>query len=124
MQDFKNLAVWQKGHGLSLLTYKLTSLFPKSDQFGLTSQIRRCVGSITANIAEGCGRGSDADFGRFIQIAIGSSCELECHFILARDLQLIKPNEYDQVYININEVRKMLIALNQRLKISSSKLKA
>ena len=118
MQDFKKLAVWQKGHDLSLSTYKLTSLFPKSELFGLTAQVRRCVGSITANIAEGCGRGSDADFSRFIQIAIGSSCELECHFILARDLQLIKINEYNQIYLQLNEVRKMLIALNQRLKTS------
>jgi four helix bundle protein len=124
MQDFKKLAVWQKGHELSLATYKLTASFPKSEQFGLTIQVRRCVSCITANIAEGCGRGSDADFSRFIQIAIGSTCELECHLILACDLKFLKLNEYDKIYVSLNEVRKMLIALNQRLKTSSSKLKA
>jgi four helix bundle protein len=70
MQDFKNLKVWQKSHELTLEIYKVTASFPKEELFGLTSQIRRASSSISANIAEGCGRQSDADFARFLQIAI------------------------------------------------------
>jgi four helix bundle protein len=115
MQDFKDLMVWQKAYHLSLLSYKFTSTFPSSEQFGLTNQIRRCAASITANIAEGRGRGSDADFKRFIQMAIGSVCELECHLMLARDLKFLGDNDFNQITENLTEVRKMLIALRQRL---------
>jgi four helix bundle protein len=124
MQDFKNLNVWQKAYELSLLIYRITSSFPASEQFGLTSQIRRSTVSIAANIAEGRGRGSDPDFRRFIQIAIGSICELECHIMLARDLEFLRPVDYDQVLIRIEEIRKMLIALSQCLQAQGSRLKA
>jgi four helix bundle protein len=118
MQDFKDLTVWQKAYHLSLLSYQFTSTFPSSEQFGLTNQIRRCAVSITANIAEGRGRGSDADFKRFIQISIGSICELECHFMLANDLKFLKDNDFDTMIENLTEIRKMLIALRQRLQSS------
>ena len=118
MQNFKELMVWQKAYQLSLLTYQITSTFPYSEQFGLTNQIRRCATSIAANIAEGCGRGSDADFKRFVQMAIGSVCELECHFMLARDLKFLKEKEFTLVHESFTEIRKMLIALRQRLKSS------
>lgn len=88
MKDFRTLKVWSKAHELTLLVYKQTKTFPKEELFGLTSQIRRACSSIPANIAEGCGKGSDADFSRFLQIAFGSANELEYHFILARDLNL------------------------------------
>lgn len=118
MQDFKDLAVWQKAYQLSLLCYRLTSAFPSSEQFGLTNQIRRCAVSITANIAEGRGRGSDADFKRFVQMAIGSICELECHLMLAHDLKFLKDNDFTAMIENLTEIRKMLIALRQRLQNS------
>jgi len=116
MQDFKELGVWQKSHKLSLLVYQATSSFPPSEQFGLTSQIRRSATSIAANIAEGRGRGTDADFKHFIPMAIGSSCELECHFILARDLKLLSGSSFDTLMENLTEVRKMLSGLRQRLR--------
>jgi four helix bundle protein len=86
MKDFRNLNVWQKAHILAVVTYKTTADFPKSEIYGLTSQVRRACISIPANIAEGCGRNSDADFGRFLQIAFGSASELEYYFILAKEL--------------------------------------
>jgi len=63
MQDFRNLKVWQKSHSLALKLYKVTESFPATEVYGLTSQIRRACVSIPANVAEGCGRRSDAEFG-------------------------------------------------------------
>jgi four helix bundle protein len=75
---------------LTLAAYKSTQGFPKEERFGLTSQIRRSAASIPANLAEGCGRRSDGEIARFIQIAMGSGAELSYHLLLARDLGFLK----------------------------------
>ena len=85
MKDFRDLTVWQRSHQFVLHVYQTTSGFPKAEQFGLTSPIRRAAVSVPSNIAEGCGRGSDADFARFLQMAFGSACETEYQVLLARD---------------------------------------
>ena len=85
MQDFKKLQVWQRSHDLTLRIYELTSRFPREEMYGLTNQIRRACASIPTNIAEGCGRGSPADFGRLLHIAMGSVNETEYLILLARD---------------------------------------
>ena len=77
MEDFKKLTVWSKAHALTLSVYQQTRAFPKDELYGLTSQIRRSAASIGANIAEGCGRRSDPEMRRFVQIARGSASELE-----------------------------------------------
>ena len=82
MQDFKKLQVWQKSHDLTLRMYELTSRFPREEMYGLTNQIRRACASIPTNIAEGCGRGSSADFARFLHIAMGSANEQNISFSL------------------------------------------
>jgi four helix bundle protein len=74
--DFKQLKVWQKAHEMTLETYRVTAAFPKEEMYGLTSQIRRAAASIGANIAEGCGRRSDGEMCRFLQIARGSASEI------------------------------------------------
>jgi four helix bundle protein len=89
MKDFRNLQVWEKSHMLTLSIYDATRPFPREELFGLSSQIRRAAASIPTNIAEGCGRSSDPDFARFLQIAFGSACEVEYHLILARDLRYV-----------------------------------
>lgn len=76
MQDFRNLKVWEKGHALTLSIYRASGGFPNHEMFGLTSQMRRSAYSIPMNIAEGCGRGSDADFSRFLQIAMDHQVSL------------------------------------------------
>ena len=88
MQDFRDLKVWAKAHMATLATYRLTETFPTTERYGLTQQMRRAAASIAANIAEGCGRGSDADFSRFLQMAFGSASELEYFLLVARDLRL------------------------------------
>jgi four helix bundle protein len=82
MEDFKDLKVWTKAHQLTLVLYQRTRFFPKDEIYGLTSQIRRACSSIGANIAEGCGRRSDPEMRRFVQIARGSANELEYHLLL------------------------------------------
>ena len=115
MKDFRTLSVWQKSHDLTLFVYKETSSFPKEELFGLTSQIRRASSSIGANIAEGCGRGSDGDFSRFLQIAFGSANELDFHLILARDLLLIDSENYQLLYERLYEIKKMLASLIRKV---------
>ena len=95
MKDFRKQKVWQKAHDLALEVYRVTEAFPKREVFGLTSQIRRAVVSIPANIAEGCGRDTDADFARFLQIAISPASELEYHLLLAHDLGFVSDLGYE-----------------------------
>jgi len=85
MRDFREIRVWEKAHALTLEIYKATSKFPKEETYGLTSQLRRASSSIPANIAEGFGRGGNAEQARFLQIGMGSACELEYHILLAKD---------------------------------------
>lgn len=115
MQDFRNLKVWQKAHQLALSVYRATAGFPKVELFGLAAHTRKTAVSVTSNIAEGCGRGSDADFARFLQISIGSVFELDNQLLLARDLGYIPDAEYRETETLLIEVRRMLIALKQRL---------
>jgi four helix bundle protein len=110
LKDFRDLKVWEKGHELVLDVYRATATFPKSEQYGLTSQLRRCSSSIPANIAEGCGR-SDGDFGRFLQIAMGSASELEYHALLAHDLKLLDDASYERLATNVTDVKRMLASL-------------
>jgi four helix bundle protein len=84
VQSFKNLKVWEKAHVLTLDVYKSSKSFPRDEIYGLTSQMRRSAASIGANIAEGSCRKGDCEFGRFLQIAMGSASELEYHLISAR----------------------------------------
>jgi len=72
MRNYKDLVVWEKAHKLTLAIYKETNAFPKEERFGLRSQVRRASSSIPSNLAEGCGRRSDGEMGRFVQIAMGS----------------------------------------------------
>jgi four helix bundle protein len=115
MQDFRQLQVWQRAHQLNLALYGATGKFPKSELFGLTSQIRRAGISITANLAEGRGRGSDADFVRFVFMAMGSACELESHLELAKDLKLLPQEDFHNILAFLAEVKRMLAGLIAKL---------
>jgi four helix bundle protein len=116
MKDFRKLKVWEKAHQLTLEIYKVTEKFPREELYGLISQIRRASVSIPTNIAEGCVRSSDADFARFLYIALGSISELEYLILLSKGLKFIKSELYIELNNEINEVKKMLILLIQKLK--------
>jgi four helix bundle protein len=115
MKDFKDLKVWMKAHEATLAIYQSTRGFPREEVYGLTSQMRRAAASVAANIAEGCGRRSDAELHRFLQIARGSASELEYHLLLARDLRLITDIEFKRLEARVVEVQRMLTSLVQRL---------
>ena len=119
MQSFKNLKVWEKAHSLTLDVYRSTTGFPKEEMYGLTSQMRRSSASIGANIAEGCCRNGDKDFGRFLQIAVGSAGELEYHLLLAHDLKLLNAADYERLLGETTEVKRMLASLIQKLRADS-----
>ena len=116
MKDFRKQEVWQKAHDLALRVYRVTEAFPKKELFGLTSQIRRAGVSIPANIAEGCGRDTDADFARFLQIAMGSASELEYHLLLAHDLGFLSDSGYESLNNKTTEVKQMLTSFIKKLK--------
>jgi len=115
VKDFHELKVWQKSHELTLAIYRVTVGFPRAELYGLTSQLRRSSASVAANLAEGCGRSGDAEFARFCSIAMGSASELEYHLLLARDLKLFKPGEYEELAPRTTELKRMLTALLQKL---------
>jgi four helix bundle protein len=118
MRDFRDLKVWEKAHRLALAAYRVTAAFPKEEQYGLTSQNRRAGSSVPANIAEGCGRGG-AELNRFCRIAMGSAMELDYHLLLARDLELLNPADYERLYQDVKEVRRMLATFMYRLASST-----
>ena len=119
MRDFHQLSVWQKSHQFTLDVYALTRAYPKEELFGHTSQIRRSSSSIATNIAEGCGRGSDADFGRFLQMAMGSASESEYQILLSFDLNYIDENQYKQMNAKVTEIKRMLSSLISKTKADS-----
>lgn len=115
MKDFRQLKVWQKSHELVLELHSITASFPRAETYGLTAQIRRAAASIPSNLAEGCGRNGDAELARFCLIARGSASELEYHLLLARDLKLIKPDDYEKLAQQTTEIKRMLTVFVQKL---------
>ena len=113
MKNYKELIVWKKAHEMTLDIYGATRSFPKEELYGLTSQLRRSAASIGANIAEGSGRRSNNEICRFLQIARGSASETEYHILLARDLKLLREEEFRNLSRQADEVQRMLTALIQ-----------
>src|SRR5579864_1156745 len=116
MRNYKDLVVWEKAHKLTLAVYKETNAFPKEERFGLTSQVRRASSSIPSNLAEGCGRRSDGEMGRFVLIAMGSGAELSYHLLLCRDLGILGTAEFSRLSADLDEVMRMLSALSGRVR--------
>lgn len=111
MQNYKDLKVWEKAHQFTLMIYDVSKQFPKEELYGLTNQIRRASSSIAANIAEGCGKNTNGDFAKFLNIALGSANESEYFTLLAKDLTYISAEKFEMLYKLINEIKAMLIAL-------------
>ncbi|OWK69524.1 four helix bundle protein [Pedobacter sp. AJM] len=111
MQNFKDLKVWDKAHQLTLSIYKISASFPKEEVYSLTNQLRRASASIPANIAEGCGKNSQADLANFLNISLGSANETEYFLILSKDLDYLAEEQFTILSNSINEVKAMLISL-------------
>ena len=115
MQNFKDLKVWEKSHLFTLQVYEVTKFFPKEEIYSLTNQLRRSASSVPANIAEGCGKKSKADFANFLNIALGSANESEYYLILSKDLKYLSIEKFGILVSLINEVKGMLIALIKKV---------
>jgi four helix bundle protein len=111
MRHYKKYDVWRRAHRIVLATYELSSELPAAERYELAAQMKRAAVSISSNIAEGAGRGSDADFRRFLLMANGSANELESQVLAVHDLNLASPPNAQQLLGQINRVRRGLIRL-------------
>lgn len=116
IKSFRDLLVWQKAMNLAELVYNASEKFPVEERYGLTSQVRRAGVSISSNIAEGYGRRSTADYIRFLQIALGSTYELESQLELAVRLGFVSQDIVEEALELCAETEKMLITLSNRLR--------
>ena len=112
MHSYKDLKVWEKAFNLVLDVYNVTDLLPDSEKFNFTSQINRSALSVPSNIAEGAGRNSKKDFQRFLNIATGSSYELETQLLLINKIYNVNT---ELVIEKVKEVQKMIYALNKSM---------
>ena len=117
MQNYKDLKVWEKAHQFTLMVYEVSKLFPKEELYGLTNQLRRAASSTPANIAEGCGKNTKADFANFLNIALGSANESEYFILLAKDLTYINTEKFEMLSKLVNEIKAMLIALIAKVRL-------
>jgi four helix bundle protein len=116
IKTFTELTVWQRAHELALLVFRLTERFPRSDQFGIVSQVRRSSASVTANIAEGFGRGTTKELLRSLQISRGELEETRYFMHLSRDLGRIGGEEFENVNALCDSVGQLINALGRTLK--------
>ena len=116
MRDFKQLKVWEKSHRFTLAIYQITGHFPKNELYGLISQLRRAVASIPTNIAEGYGRNGQTERSHFLNIALGSTCEVEYLLLLSKDLGYIPEAEYCKCNSSLEEICKMLTSLYNKIR--------
>jgi len=116
MQEFKNLIVWKESHSIALCIYKITDKFPRKELFGITSQIRRAATSVSANISEGCGRNSQKDFIRFLNMAMGSANETEYLLILSKDLNYLEEESFENISNSIKTLKKQISNLINAIK--------
>lgn len=108
LNSYKELIVWQKSFELSKKIYLITNKFPKSELYGLVSQMRRCSVSVPSNIAEGYTRNHRQEYVQFLRMALASGAELETQLLLAKDLNFINMKDFSEVYELLIEVLKML----------------
>jgi len=120
MTDYKKLLVWKKAHQLVLLIYKETNNFPSEEKYGITSQFRRAAVSIPTNIAEGAGKFSQKDFAQFLQVAFGSTHEIEYLNLLSSDLNYLKNDSSQKINSQICEIKAMLISLIKKVRANQT----
>ena len=116
MHRFKELDIWKLSRQFCSEVYAITSKFPDSEKFGITNQLRRASVSVPSNIAEGASRRSNKDFGRFLEIAIGSMYELETQLMISKDLGFINKKESEVLLSDLESIIKMTSKFKSTLK--------
>jgi four helix bundle protein len=114
--SFKDLIVWQRSMDLAVRIYKITQKLPASEQFGLTSQLRRAAVSIPSNIAEGYGRQSTGNYRQFLSISRGSLMEIETQINICERLKYLAQSDTENIFKEITEISKMLTSLISKIK--------
>ena len=123
IKTFRDLLAWQKSIALVTEIYHASKSFPKEETYGLTGQMRRSAVSIPSNLAEGYARRSRVEYGRFVQIAIGSLYELQTQLVIASNLGYLAQDRFKELHEQTREIERMLSSLHQKLsrpKASSS----
>tara|TARA_R110002051_G_C8406239_1_gene449365 strand:- start:77 stop:430 length:354 start_codon:yes stop_codon:yes gene_type:complete len=115
MHNFKNLKVWQKSVDLAVKIYQITSEFPVSEKFGMTSQMRRAGVSIPSNIAEGTAKSSSKSFSNSLEISLGESFELETQMTIAERVSLISNEIAQDLEDDISEIQRMIVGFKATL---------
>lgn len=113
MLRFTSLTVWQRAHALVIAVYRASATFPTDERYGVTSQLRRAITSIPANIAEGSRREGPQEYARFLNIAQGSAAEVEYFLILSHDLGYLDDETFRRLADDIDQVARMLHALRR-----------
>jgi four helix bundle protein len=119
MRPHENLDVWKKSIDFVVAIYKATGNFPKEEKFGLTSQLRRAAVSIPANIAEGAGRRTDREFGRFLSNSQGSASEVDTELLIANRLNFLINDDFSALRSSLDEIGRMLTGLSQHVQKKS-----
>lgn len=112
MNNFRKLKIWKSGIELATDIYRETGDFPKTEIYGIVSQMRRSVVSISSNISEGAGRKSNKEFKQFLHIAYGSTCELESQLLISKNLDYISTEKFKVLFDKIDELQKMIYGLS------------
>jgi four helix bundle protein len=115
-KKFEEIFAWQKARTITNKIYQISNTGEFARDFGLRDQMRRAAVSIMANIAEGHGRRTEAEFANFLNIARGSAIEVQSHLYVALDMTYISQSDFDEVYEMLNEISKMTISLAQYLR--------
>ena len=115
MHDFRRLEVWVRACELASDVYRLTNWLPRTEVFGLSSQMRRAAVSVAANIAEGAARATNADFARFLRIATGSAAELQTHLLIASDIGYLDPHLVDEKVADVLSLSRRIDCLRRTL---------
>lgn len=116
IKSFTDLRVWQEGHQLVILIYKITKTFPREETYSLIDQMRRSVASITCNIAEGFGRHGYKEKLQFYYLAQGSITELKNQILIAKDVGYLKQKDYEELVIKANNTHQILQGLITKTK--------
>lgn len=113
--NFKNLNIWKQSIDLAVDIYEETENFPKSEEYGLKSQLRRCAVSVPSNIAEGSSRSSDKDFNRFLEFSQGSLFEMQTQVIISARRKFIKEENSENLENQITELQKMISGFQKKI---------
>jgi len=118
MRDFRKYEIWISAVSFATEVYKLTSTFPKFEIYGLCDQLQRASVSISSNIAEGCSRESEKDFAHFLEMAIGSAFEVESQLLIAKNLNYISDEQYQDMIKKLSPNERQIHALILKLRHS------